>query len=338
MSFSKLPALILLSISTFVSFSCSSTRNGCSDIHLEYLFMKGYGKSYAVYRDGKEIAEPDCLKNRSRLDIRFSEDEVDSLVFAEKDGNIYRVKRLDYVRNEETVLFCFERETGTYRAFTEHSLFWYEKGKESNDPYILYEYDSRTNEVKKLNEAEVLYDESRKGYACAIIGDVYADEHSVFFTVEGFYNKNTGSFVLDRSTGDVRKTDIPAGWFKAGRYGNKVIREGSKVVKNDDFTYYEADGKSCVITDLDTLKDMKYKFSKRYERQAGPLILLSDEYFLVPLCITPIKDTFRNGLFMSNWTVCYSVFDTVKNKVVFNGLETETKIMSIIDARLIAAE
>ncbi len=68
---------------------------------------------------------------------------------------------------------------------------------------------------------------------------------------------------------------------------------------------------------------------------AGPLILLSDDYFLVPLCISPFKDSLRNGLFGSNWTVCYTVFDIKNNKSVFNGIKTETKIMKLLDAVLI---
>jgi len=62
---------------------------------------------------------------------------------------------------------------------------------------------------------------------------------------------------------------------------------------------------------------------------------LSEDYFLVPLCIQPFKDSWNNGLFGYNWTVCYTVFDIKKNKEVFKGLVSETYKMRIVDALLI---
>ena len=87
--------------------------------------------------------------------------------------------------------------------------------------------------------------------------------------------------------------------------------------------------------DLISFKEIQCTFKKRYERMAGPLILLSDDYFLVPLCISPIRDSWNNGLFGNNWTVCYTVFDIKKNRAVFNGIVSETNKMHIVDAMLI---
>lgn len=98
---------------------------------------------------------------------------------------------------------------------------------------------------------------------------------------------------------------------------------------------FRSDSGSCVITDLTTFSDIQCTFKQRYERMSGPLVLLSDDYFLVPLCISPFKDSLRNGLFGKNWTVCYAVFDIKKNKTVFNGIGTETDTMRLVDAVLI---
>ena len=99
--------------------------------------------------------------------------------------------------------------------------------------------------------------------------------------------------------------------------------------------YYKSESNCCVIFDITTFEEVQCSFKKRYERMAGPLILLSDDYFLVPLCITPLKDSWNNGLFGNNWTVCFTVFDIKNNKSIFNGIKTETKIMHLLDAVLI---
>lgn len=91
---------------------------------------------------------------------------------------------------------------------------------------------------------------------------------------------------------------------------------------------------SCTIMDLDTLEEVHCDFKKRYEGQGGRLILLSDNYLLVPLAIKPFRDSIKNGLFLSIWTVCYTVFDISKNRRVFAGLVTRTNELEIIDAIL----
>mgnify|MGYP000851357044 FL=1 len=129
---------------------------------------------------------------------------------------------------------------------------------------------------------------------------------------------------------------IDIGWsYPGSRYKNKIIREGSSVTQTENMKSFRSDSGSCVITDLNTFEDIQCTFKQRYEQMAGPLVLLSDDYFLVPLCISPFKDSLRNGLFGKNWTVCYRVFDIKKNKTVFDGIGTETDIMRLVDAVLI---
>ena len=333
-SFIKAVTCIVSFMCLLTSLSFAATKKANKNISLLYLFRKDYGEraAYSVYKGEELLVDLDGLKNRWILEIHFDTEKDNTILFAEKADGLYRVLSLDFAKKQEELLFAFEQKNYDFKSFTKKSLFFGERCEKSN---ILYEYDSRTGTIKKLYEVEDVYNEKTERYESGFIGNVQADDKNIYFYLHGGFVMDSGSFVIDRSSGEVRKSKINIGWAKPNRYKNKIIREGAIVKQSKNMMSYSHNGKSCVITDLDTFEEVQCTFKKRYTRMAGPLVLLSDDYFLVPLCITPFRDSIRNGLFYSNWTVCYSVFDIKKNKVVFKGLKTETRIMTLIDAKLL---
>jgi hypothetical protein len=314
--------------------SCENNKNDKKSFSLNYIFQKGFteNKSFIIYKDNQLFSTLDNLNNRSILEIHFDRKNADSILFAEKIDNIYRVIRLNYVTNEEQILYDFEQDIYRFRSFTEDYFFWCEKCENSREPHILYSYNSKTKEIKKLYEVEDILDKWGERYESRYITSVQAYNDTVYFYVNGGFVGDSGSYVINLLTGNIQKNEIDIGFSTPSRYKNKIITEGSTVTQNENMKSFTSNGKSCVITDLTTFEEIKCTFKKRYERMAGPLILLSDDYFLVPLCVSPIKDSLQNGLFGNNWTVCYSVFDIGKNKPVFNGITTETDLMRLVDA------
>ncbi len=328
---------ILLLLSSLITFAHAGSKKEQKDFSLIYLFQKGYNENaaYSIYSGEQLLTDLKTLSKRKILEIRIDRNNEDSVLFAEQIENLYRVIRLNYITNTETELFEFEQEIYRFRAFTENTFFWCERCEKSPEPHILYEYDSRTKQIKKLYELEDFRKSPKYGWEHRYISGVHADDNFIYFYVDGGFVGDSGYYVLERSTGDVRTNEIQLGWsYPGARYKNKIIRESSTVVKSGDVTSWKRDGKSCVIFDLDTFEEVACTFKQRYEPMAGPLILLSDDYFLVPLCVSPIRDSFRNGLFGYSWTVCYTIFDIKNNKSIFKGIKTETKTMKLVDAVL----
>ena len=183
--------LLVFQIANFC-FAKSKTNK----IEIRYLMWDWREKSYAVYENEERISTLSMLNGRKIFGIKFDKANPDFILFAEQNENVYSVKQIDFITNEETTLFSFE--------------------------YPMY----------------------------------------------------------------------------------------------------------------NTLEEVHCDFKKRYEGQGGRLILLSDNYLLVPLAIKPFRDSIKNGLFLSIWTVCYTVFDISKNRRVFAGLVTRTNELKIIDAIL----
>ena len=322
---------ILLVLNSFINAVSAASKKDGGDFLLTYLFQKGYGEKavYSIYKGENLISDLNCLKERKILEIRLDRNGKDSVLFAETSNNLCRVIRLNFLTDEETVLFEFDFKQemdkyANYRAFTENALFYCNSRENNSKLYVLYEYDSLTKQIIKLFEVD-------PGY----ISSVQADDDYIYFYVQGGFDVDSGCYVMDRTTGKVRESKINLGWTSAGgRYNNKLIREGSKAEKYGNMEYWERDKKNCVIFDMVTFEETRCTFKKSYEAQGGPLILLSEDYFLVPLCIHPFIDSWCNGLFGSNWTVCYTVFDIRKNKTVYNGIVSETSRMEIVDAMM----
>jgi hypothetical protein len=314
--------------------SCTTEKNYAKSFPLQYVFQKSSGEniSYLIYKNNQLLSNLDSLNNRNILEIRFDRANTDSILFAEKIDNIYRVIRLNYITNEEQIVYTFEQEIYRFRSFTENYFLWCERCDNSPEPHILYAYDSRTKRINKLFEVEDILDKWGERYESRFITSVQADDDSVYFYMDGGFVGDSGSFVIDLSTGSIRKNKIDIGWSTHSRYKNKIISEGSTVTLSEKMKTFNRNGRNCIIKDLNTFEEVQCTFKKRYERMAGELILLSDDYFLVPLCVSPIKDSWRNGLFGNNWTVCYSVFDIQNNKPVYNGITTETDVMRLVDA------
>lgn len=318
----------------FQFISCTSKTNDSKSFSLRYIFQKGIeeNKGLVIYTDNQLFSNLDTLANRNILEIRFDRENADSILFVEKTGNIYRVIRLNYTTNEEQILYNFEQEIYRFRTFTEDYFFWCERCDNNREPHILYVYNSRTKEIIKLFEVEDILDKWGERYESRYISNVKADKDTVYFVMDGGFVGDSGSFIIDISTGNIRKIEIDTSWTTSSLNNDKIIREGSIVTLSENMRTFKRNGKSCVITDMNTLEKVQCTFKKRYERMAGPLIMLSDDYFLVPLCVSPIKDSWRNGLFGNNWTVCYSVFDIKQNKPIFKGITTETSLMRLVDA------
>lgn len=329
---------ILLLLTSIINISFARSKKEEKYFSLIYLFQKGYGENavYLIYNGEQLISDLKYLNTRKILEIKLDRNNKDSVLFAEQIDNLYRVIRLNYITNKETVLFEFEQEIYSFSAFTENTFFWCERCEKSREPHILYEYDSRTKKIKKLYEVEDIRKSPEYSYEARFITQVQPDDYFIYFYMDGGFVGDSGNYVIDRQTGAVKKNEIDLGWsWPSGRYKNKLIRQGASVSRTDFTKYYKSESNCCVIFDITTFEEVQCSFKKRYERMAGPLILLSDDYFLVPLCITPLKDSWNNGLFGNNWTVCFTVFDIKNNKSIFNGIKTETKIMHLLDAVLI---
>ena len=323
---------ILLLFTSLINFTFASGKKDLWDFSIIYLFKKG---NYSIYKGEELLSDLNCLKDRKILEIRFDRNNKDSVLFAEQIDNLYRVIRLNYITNTETVLFEFEQEIYYFTAFTENTFFWCEDCEKSPEPHILYEYDSRSKQIKKLYELEDFRKSPEYGWEHRYIDDLYADDNFIYFYVDGGFVGDSGYYVLNRSTGEVQINKNQLGWsYPGAKYNNKIIREGAAVIKVGNISYWERDANSCVIFDLMTSEEITCSFKQRYQAMAGHMILLSDDYFLVPLCISPIKDSIRNGLFGYNWTVCYKVFDIKNNKTIFDGITTQTYTMSLVDAVL----
>ena len=141
--------ILLVSLITNVN---AGSKKEQQYISLLYLFQKGYKENatYSIYDGEQLLTNLTCLNNRKILEIRFDRNNKDSVLLAEQIENLYRIIRLNYITNAETVLFEFEQEIYSFSAFTENTLFWCERCEKSPEPHILYEYDSRTKQVKKL--------------------------------------------------------------------------------------------------------------------------------------------------------------------------------------------
>ncbi len=329
---------ILLLLTSIINISFARSKKEEKNFPLLYLFQKGYGQnaSYLIYNGEQIISDLNILTNRKILEIRFDRNNKDSVLFAEQIDNLYRVVRLNYITNTETLLFEFEQKIYKFRAFTESAFYWCERCDKNPEPHILYEYDFRTKQIKKLYEVEDIRKNPEYSWEHQYIKDVHADNNFIYFYVEGGFIGDSGYYKIDRITEKVQTDDVQWGWsYPGARHNNKIIRESISVSKSGNTESRERDDKSCVIFDLTTSQEIKCSFKQRYEPMAGPLILLSDDHFLVPLCISPTKDSFSNGLFGNNWTVCFTVFDIQNNKAVFNGIKTETKIMHLVDAVII---
>ena len=321
---------ILLVFNSLIHVVSAAQKKKNLNFSLIYLFQKWNDENtdYSIYKGEELISDLGCLKNRTIFEIRLDRKNKDSVLFVEKKDNLCRIIRLNFLTNEETVLFEFEQDLDkyrNYRAFTENSLFYCNSRENNSKHHILYEYNSVTKQIVQLFEVD-------PGY----IENVQTDDNLIYLYVNGGFDTDSGYYVIDRSIGEVRESKINLGWTSAGgRYNDKLIREGAKVKKYGNMEYWERDQKSCIVFDMVTFEETKCIFKKRYEAMGGPLILLSEDYFLVPLCIQPFKDSWNNGLFGYNWTVCYTVFDIKKNKEVFKGLISETYKMRIVDALLI---
>ena len=131
------------------------------------------------------LIDLDCLKKRNILGIRFDRENKDTVLFAEKNDNLYRVIKLNYINNEEAVLFDFEWEIYHLCTFTENTIFWCERCEKNRGPHILYEYDSRTKRIKKLYEIEDVLKKSEERYESRFITSVQADDDTVYFYMDG---------------------------------------------------------------------------------------------------------------------------------------------------------
>ena len=90
--------------------SCADDKKDDQNFSLLYLFQKGYSdnKTFSIFTDNQMLAELENLKNRNILEIHFDREHSDSVLFAEKAENVYRIIRLNYITNEEKILFDFE--------------------------------------------------------------------------------------------------------------------------------------------------------------------------------------------------------------------------------------
>ena len=308
---------------TFASFGKETFR-------IRYLFKSSSPnhKNYSVYENDEKVSGLESLNDRNILRIRFDKNNPDNILFAEKNENRYSARKFNFLTNEENVIFEFEKEIYKFMAFTENSVYWREKCGKNND--ILYEYDASTGESRKIFEIADILEWQEKQNA-PIISSVLANAECVFLNCYGTFADDPGSFLIDRKTWDAKRISTTCAKTSEGRvaaWWEYAFTDG-KNLKSYAFDFSE----SCTITDLKTLEKTKCKFKKRCE--GGTLILLSDDYILVPFRIKPFSDSIRNGLFKSIWTVQYTVFDIRKNKSVFGGHITRTNEKYILDAVLL---
>ena len=323
----------LLILTLLISMTLSAF--GKETFKIRYLFKSSYPSrpNYAVYENDEKISELTSLSDRKILKIRFDKNNPDNLLFAEKNENRYSVRKFNFLTNKESVIFEFEKEIYKFMAFTENAFYWCEKCEKNNEPQILYEYDALTGESKKIFEAEDILKKHGERYQSGFISRVMADDEYVFLHCYGTFADNPGSFLIDRKTLKSKRISTTCKKSQEGystAWFDNPFTDGKKL-KSYAFDFSEF----CTITDLKTLEKTKIKFKKRHEGQGGPIVLLSDDYILVPLAIKPFSDSIKNGLFKSIWTVQYTVFDIKKNKSVFGGHITRTNEKYILDAVLL---
>ena len=331
--------LILIFVMTFSILLPALAKQ---NFEIRYLMkkLKNYDiAGFSVYENDKLISDLATLQNRKIFGIRFDKKEKDCVLFAEKKGDSYILVRLNFLTEGESVLFSFERANCEFLAYTEDSFFWFERTENDSEPYILYEYDSRTKEIKnRFTVKNKLRDNSEKLYEHCFIEYACANDESIFFFQYG--GIDSANYLVNRKTGEVKKVAegivktaycpilqdcIPLCTGDAMKCLRFVISKRKSETSKYDF----------IITDLNTLAETKCKFKKYFEGQGGRLILLSDNYLLVPFKKTPFRDSLRNGLFGFTWTIQYTVFDIAKNKAVFGDFVSRTDELRIVDAILL---
>ena len=82
--------------------SCADDKKDDQNFSLLYLFQRGYSdnKTFSIFTDNQMLAELENLKNRNILELHFDREHSDSVLFAEKAENVYRIIRLNYITNE----------------------------------------------------------------------------------------------------------------------------------------------------------------------------------------------------------------------------------------------
>ncbi len=179
----------------------------------------------------------------------------ESVLFAEQIGNLYRISRLNYLTNTETVLSDFEQEIYSFRAFTVNSFYWCDCCENSQEPHILYEYDSRTEQISKLYELEDFRISPEHSCTAIFITHVQPDDCFIYFYMDGGFGGDSGNIVIDCLTGEVTKNEADFGWsIPGGRYKNKLIRECASVSQTGSARQYKSKG--CVIFDIITLGEV----------------------------------------------------------------------------------
>ncbi|MBO4516058.1 hypothetical protein J5751_01135, partial [bacterium] len=98
---------ILLLFTSLINFIFASGKKDVKNFSIIYLFKKS---NYSIYKGEELLSDLKCLTDRKILEIRFDRNNKDSVLFAEQIDNLYRVIRLNYITNTETVLFEFEQE------------------------------------------------------------------------------------------------------------------------------------------------------------------------------------------------------------------------------------
>ncbi len=305
---------------------------GKETLKIRYLFRGPYAdtQNYAIYENDEKISGLESLRDRKILKIRFDKKEPDNLLLAEKNEKGYSVRKFNFLTKEEIELFNVEKEIQKFNAFTETAFYWCEKSGEKKD--ILYEYNPLTGESRKIFSVEEIPDFQGKEYA-PCISRVMANDEFIFLVCYSTLGDHSGSFLIDRKTGEAKRISRSCVKYSEGRmytWLENPFSDGRKI-KSYAFDFSDF----CTIMDLETLEKRKCSFKKRCEGQGGPLVLLSEDYILVPLAIRPFIDSIRNGLFKSIWTVQYTVFDIKKNKAVFGGHISRTNEKYILDAILL---
>lgn len=109
--------------------SHTDDKKDTQNFSLLYLFQKGYydNKIFLIFNGYQMFTELENLKNRNILEIHFDKESSDSVLFAEESENVYRVIRLNYITNEEKILFDLKKEIYRFCTFTKAPLFWCER-------------------------------------------------------------------------------------------------------------------------------------------------------------------------------------------------------------------
>ena len=327
---------ILFLLILFTSANFCFAKSGENKFNIRYLFWDYNEKCHAVYDGNKRIAALPMLNDRKILGIKLDKSNPDLILFAEKKENTYSVNQIDFMKNEKKVLFSFENEIYSFEGFTKTSFFWCDKCENNSEPHILYEYNSTTKTIRRLFEAEdILYNNQAECYERRFITNFLADENKVFFFMDGGFVHDSGTFCVDLKTGESKR--ITDACRKIYDLNNYEVRSEYAVTdgKNIKLCIFSAMDDDLIIKNINTLKEVQCRFKKRHEGQAGSIVLLSDDYILVPFATKPFTDSINNGLFGSVWTVCFTVFDLSKNKSVYEGFETRTNKLHLLDAILL---